>query len=89
MSYLYNITDSEDNSLLITIETNNEAKAELTSIKEDTDRIWYMHEDVNPPLSAADKEVVDSTINGDWTEIFITLLNRSGIAHKQVILEEI
>jgi len=85
---IYNITDSSDGSLLLTIETEKKCKTALTSIKKNTDRIWYINEE-REPLSPTDKAVVDNTTNGDWVEIFHNLAKLMGIEYKQAAVEEI
>lgn len=88
---LYNITDSSDGSLLLTIETPTECKEELVSIKKRADDIWYKNEeqDEDDTLNEADQEIVDNTVNGDWVEIFHNLMVSANIDYEQSQVEDI
>ena len=89
MGYIYNITDSSDGTLLLTIETTKKCKTALASIKKNTDRIWYKNEEGELPLSVSDQQVVDDTINGDWVEIFHNLMGLMGIEYQQSEVETV
>jgi len=88
MSHIYNITDSSDGSLLLTIETETKCATKLASIKKNADRIWYRNED-REPLSPSDKEVVDNTVNGDWVEIFSNIATLMGVEYTKANVEVI
>ena len=91
MSNIYNITDSQDGKTLFTIGTDtNERDDQLSAIKTQTDKIWYSSTTgASDTLSKQEKSILDSTINGDWNEIFEALLRKNDIMYKIVNIKKI
>ena len=90
MNEIYSILDGSDGKVLLTIATQKKCATALTSIKKNTDRIWYANSnDGKASLSSSDITLLDTAINGDWNEIFEALLKIASINYTILTVTEI
>ena len=87
---IYNITDSSDGKLLLTIEVGVPLPELLKHIKATTEKLWYAaSSDGLDTLTTEETEIIDTTVNGDWVEIFEVLLKQNKIGYEIINIEEI
>ena len=87
---IYTIQDESDGSELLSISTDSQRQI-LTKLKAQTDKIWYALENAEDygKLPRSYREAEQTTVNGDWVEIFIALLNQRDISYKVVTINTI
>ncbi len=88
MAHIYNITDSSDGSLLVTIATSVKCKTILAKTKKDTDTLWYKNQDETELLTPTEIGIITETVNADWVEIFEVML-KDKIDYTVMTVEEV
>ncbi len=91
MNFTYDIKDTSNGMTLLFIQTELECAEPLKAIKSTTEKLWYDYseEPSDYQLTEEELDIVESTVNGDWVEIFERLLVINHIAYKVITPEDV